>query len=72
MRKEITVSFHVGSERVEHLTEDYKEQLAKRLSETMSQYYTARPEEYLRLKMEEVKNETVVQEDKAPGNETRF
>lgn len=62
MRKEITVSFHVGNERIERLTEEHKEQLAKRLSETMSRYYTARPEEYLRLKLEDVKNETDVQE----------
>lgn len=63
MRKEITVSFHIGNERIERLTEEHKERLAQRLSETMSRYYTARPEEYLRLKLEDVKNETVEEKE---------
>ena len=70
MAKEITATFHIGDKQVERLTEEHIERLSQNLSSVMSRYYTARPEEYLRLKMEEVKNETIVQEDKAPGNET--
>lgn len=48
----LTVTFHIGDKQVDKLTEDQKERMAQRLSDTMSRYYAAHPEEYLKLKNE--------------------
>ena len=50
MAKELTVTLFIGNRQIETLTEDQKEKMAKRLSEQMSLYYTAHPEEYQKLK----------------------
>ena len=51
-KKPLTVIFYVGDTEVEKLTEEQLERMAERLSETMSAYYTAHPEEYKQLKDE--------------------
>ena len=48
--KPLTVTLHIGGKQVESLTEEQKEKMAQRLSEAMSLYYTAHPDEYLKLK----------------------
>ena len=48
--KKLTVTLHIGGSQVETLTEEQCENLAKRLSETMSLYYTANPKEYAKIK----------------------
>jgi len=46
----LTVTLHIGGKQVEKLTAEQSERMAKRLSEAMSAYYTAHPEEYAKLK----------------------
>lgn len=53
--KPLTVTLHIGGKQVETLTEEQRERLAKRLSEQTSLYYTAHPEEYLKIKSDERK-----------------
>ena len=48
--KPITVTLYVGDKQVDTLTEEQRERVAQRMSEAMSLYYTAHPEEYKRLK----------------------
>jgi hypothetical protein len=48
--KPITVTLYVGGKQVDTLTEEQRERVAQRMSEAMSLYYTAHPEEYKRLK----------------------
>lgn len=52
MRKDkpLTVTLHIGGKQVDTLTEEQREKLAKRLSETMSTYYTAHPDEFKKIK----------------------
>ncbi len=53
-QKLLTCTFYIGGKQVETLTEEQRERMAQKLSETMSIYYTAHPDEYLKLKdMEE-------------------
>lgn len=47
--KKITVTLHIGGEQVEKLTPEQVQKIADRLSESMSEYYTARPEEFKRM-----------------------
>lgn len=46
----LTVTLHIGGQQVESLTSEQSERMAERLSDAMSIYYTAHPEEYSRLK----------------------
>jgi hypothetical protein len=46
----LTVTLHIGGKQVERLTEEQCERMAQKLSETVSRYYTAHPDEYLKLK----------------------
>ena len=46
----LTVTFHIGGKQVEALTEEQLEKMSERLSETMSTYYTAHPDEYRKIK----------------------
>lgn len=46
----LTVTFHIGGKQVDSLTTEQLDRMADRLSEGMSLYYTAHPEEYLKLK----------------------
>ena len=54
-RKEekLTCTFFVGGKQVDKLTPEQCERMAQRLSEVMSLYYTAHPEEYLQIQSEE-------------------
>ena len=45
----LTVSLHIGDKQVDKLTPEQTERMAERLSETMSLYYTAHPNEYLNI-----------------------
>lgn len=48
----LTVTFHIGGKQVEKPSDEQCERMAQKLSETMSLYYTARPQEYLKIKEE--------------------
>ena len=50
MAKALTVTFHIGGKQIEKLTAEQSERMAQRLSEAMSVYYTAHPEEYANIK----------------------
>ena len=47
--KPLTFTLHIGGKQVDTLTEEQREKLAQRLSEVMSRYYAAHPEEFARL-----------------------
>lgn len=49
-KKTLTVTLHIGGKQVETLTEEQRNRVAKRFSEATSIYYTAHPEEYVKLK----------------------
>ena len=46
----LTVTLHIGGKQIDKLTPDQSERMAQRLSESMSLYYTAHPEEFSKLK----------------------
>lgn len=48
--KPLTTTMYVGGKEVESLTEEQIEKMAQKLSETMSVYYTAHPEEFRKIK----------------------
>ena len=48
--KKLTVSIHIGGKQVDSLTKDQCDRVSERLSEAMSLYYTAHPEEYTKIK----------------------
>lgn len=48
--KKLTVTLHIGGKQIDKLTPEQSERMAQRLSEAMSLYYTAHPEEYKRIK----------------------
>ena len=52
MRKDkpLTFTLHIGGKQVDTLTEEQREKLAQRLSEAMTTYYTAHPEEFKKIK----------------------
>lgn len=51
MRKDkLTVTLHIGGKQIDKLTPEQSERIAAKLSDVMSTYYTAHPEEYLKLK----------------------
>ena len=45
----LSVTLYVGGKQVDTLTEEQRQRLADRLSEVMSNYFTAHPDEYLKL-----------------------
>lgn len=47
--KKLTVTLYIGGQQVETLTPEQRDRIAERLSESMSLYYTAHPEEYQKL-----------------------
>ena len=49
-KKPLTVTFHIGGKQVEKLTPEQAEKMAERLSESLSTYYTAHPDEFRKLK----------------------
>ena len=50
--KKLTVTLQIGGKPVDKLTDEQCERMAQKLSEAMSAYYTAHPEEYLKLRQE--------------------
>lgn len=46
----LTVTLHIGNERIEKLTAEQVQRMAERLSDVMSTYYTAHPDEFAKLK----------------------
>lgn len=48
--KPLTVTLHIGGKQVESLTDEQRDALAGRLSESLSRYYTANPEEFKKIK----------------------
>ena len=50
--KPLTCTFFVGGKQVEKLTDAQLEVISQRLSTAMSIYYTAHPEEYIKIKTE--------------------
>lgn len=48
--KPLTVTLHIGGKQVETLTEEQRERIAQRLSEVVSRYYSAHPDEYQKIK----------------------
>ena len=49
--KKLTVTLHIGGKQVDTLTPEQRDRMAQRLSEAMSLYYTAHPEEYQKIKV---------------------
>lgn len=50
MKKPLTVTLHIGGKQVDTLTDEQREHIAQRLSETVSRYYSSHPEEYQKIK----------------------
>ena len=51
MNKPLTVTLHIGDKQIDRLTPGQCEEILKRLSETMSLYYTAHADEYKKLNL---------------------
>lgn len=49
-KKKLTVTLHIGGKQVEKLTDEQVGEMARRLSESMSLYYTANPSEMKQMK----------------------
>lgn len=49
-QKPLTVTLHIGGKQVERLTEEQAEKMAQKLSDAMSLYYTANPNEFKDIK----------------------
>ena len=47
--KDLTVTFYVGGERVDKLTEEHKERIAQKFGEALSLYYSQHPSEYKKI-----------------------
>lgn len=50
MNKPLTVTLHIGGQQVDKLSKEQIDCMAARLTQAMSLYYTAHPEEYQKLK----------------------
>lgn len=50
-KKKLTVTLHIGGKQVDKLTDEQVGRMARRLSETMSRYYTANRGEMKQLKV---------------------
>lgn len=50
MASELSVTFYVGGERVDKLTEEQKERIAQKFGEALSSYYSRNIAEYAQLK----------------------
>ena len=48
--KPLTFTLHIGGKQVNTLTEEQRQRMADKLSEVMSLYYAAHPEEFLKIK----------------------
>lgn len=50
MNKPLTVTLHIGGKQIDKLTTEQCEQMAQRLSDRMSLYYTSHADEYQKIK----------------------
>lgn len=48
--RKLTVTLHIGGKQVDKLTEEQMDRMAQRLTDAMSLYYTAHPQEFQELK----------------------
>ena len=48
--KPLTVTLHIGGKQVESLTSEQLDRMSKKLSEVMSAYYSANPDEFSKIK----------------------
>lgn len=48
--KDLTVTFYIGGERVDKLTDDQVKRIGQKFGEAMSTYYSLHPEEYKKIK----------------------
>lgn len=48
--QELTFTFFVGGVQVDKLTPEQLDKMSERLSKSMSLYYTAHPDEYVKIK----------------------
>lgn len=48
--QKLTCTFYIGGKQVEKLTAEQSDKIAKTFGETLSNYYTANPEEFKRIK----------------------
>ena len=48
--KKLTVTLHIGGKQVDTLTPEQRDRIAQKVSEVVSLYYTAHPEEYKKIK----------------------
>lgn len=48
--KDLTVTFYIGNERVDKLTDDQAKRIAQKFGEALSSYYSRNIDEYARLK----------------------
>ena len=46
----LTVTLHVGAKQVDTLTDEQLKRMSQRLSDAMSLYYTAKSEEYQKIR----------------------
>lgn len=50
MKKPLTFTLHIGGKQVESLTDEQCEKMAQKFGEAVSLYYTAHPDEFLKIK----------------------
>ncbi len=49
MKNTLTVTLHIGGKQVDRLTDEQCERISRKLSKTMSRYYSLHPEEYKKI-----------------------
>lgn len=49
-KKKLTISFHIGDEEVTTLSEEQRESMGEKLSQVMSDYYSANLDEFQKIK----------------------
>ena len=49
-KSQLTCTFYIGGKQVDKRPPEYKENMAKRLGEAMSVYFTQHPDEYKKIK----------------------
>lgn len=47
--KPLTVTLFIGGKQIDELTEEQCDRISERMSEAMSTYYTAHPDEYKKI-----------------------
>jgi hypothetical protein len=49
-QKPIKVTLYLGEKQIQSLPQEHKDEMSKRLSEQMSTFYTAHPQEFQKIK----------------------